>query len=38
LDEARFVNLRGELGILDHKNLDWITSCTIFLHLICYLA
>ena len=22
LDEARFVNLRGELGILDPKNLD----------------
>jgi hypothetical protein len=38
LDEARFVNLRGELGILDPKNLDWLTSCNIFLHLSCYLA
>jgi hypothetical protein len=37
LDEARFVELRSELGILDPKNLDWIYLLTIF-HLSCYLA
>jgi hypothetical protein len=38
LDEARFVVLRKELGVLDPKNLDCLTSCIIILLLLHYLA